>query len=154
MSSERRIRPIAICVIRRGAEILVFEDHDPHRDLTYYRPLGGGIRFGETSEAAVRRELLEEIGLELAEVNLLTVIENVFELEGQPRHEVVFVYDGAPADPAIFDRDAFDIVEETERLTAVWRPIDGFDMSTAPLFPTGLLEVLRSDQGRTSTPVR
>jgi len=77
------IPPISICVIRRGDEILVFEARDEKRDLTYYRPLGGGIEFGERSDDAVRRELYEEIGAELDELRLLTVIENLFELEGK-----------------------------------------------------------------------
>ena len=43
----RAIRPIAICVLRRHDEILVIEGRDESRDLTFYRPLGGGIEFGE-----------------------------------------------------------------------------------------------------------
>ena len=72
------IRPIAICVLRRGDEILVMEARDDSRDLTFYRPLGGGIEFGERSDVAVRRELLEEIDAELEELYLLTIFENLF----------------------------------------------------------------------------
>ena len=48
------IRPIALAVPRRGDDLLVFEGHDPTKGQTFYRPLGGGIDFGETAEAAVR----------------------------------------------------------------------------------------------------
>lgn len=136
------IRPIAICVIRRGEEILVFEAHDAKEGLTYYRPLGGGLLFGEGSEDAVRRELGEEIGAELENVALLGVLENTFELEGVPAHEIVFVYEGTFADGSLYERDAFDVVEETERLVGVWRPVTSFDMSRTPLYPTGLLELI------------
>ena len=86
------IRPISICVLRRGDEILVMEARDESRDLTFYRPLGGGIEFGERSDDAVKRELQEEIGAELDELRLLTVLENLFEFEGKAWHEIVFVY--------------------------------------------------------------
>jgi len=43
------IRSIAICVFRHKNHILVAEGYDPVKDEYFYRPLGGGIEFGETS---------------------------------------------------------------------------------------------------------
>jgi ADP-ribose pyrophosphatase YjhB (NUDIX family) len=136
------VRPIAICVIRRGDEILVFEARDEARDLTFYRPLGGGIEFGERSDDAVRREFQEEIGTELDELRMLTVIENRFEFEGKACHEIVFVYEATLADPDLYDRQTFVVTEETGTLLGVWRRVTDFDMTSTPLYPEGLLEVL------------
>ena len=58
---QKHIRPIALCVIRHDDAVFVFEGYDPLKDQTFYRPLGGGIEFGETSEQAIRREMREEI---------------------------------------------------------------------------------------------
>ncbi len=62
------IRVIAIAVIARPTDgaLLVYDGYDSVKRELYHRPLGGGIEFGETAEAAVRRELHEEIGVELA----------------------------------------------------------------------------------------
>jgi 8-oxo-dGTP pyrophosphatase MutT (NUDIX family) len=133
------IRAIAICVLRRGDEILVMEGRDDVRDLTFYRPLGGGIEFGERSDVAVRRELLEEIGAELDELLLLTIIENLFEFEGAASHEIVFVYEASFADRGLYDRREFVVREETGTLPGVWRRLSDFDMVSAPLYPDGLL---------------
>jgi 8-oxo-dGTP pyrophosphatase MutT (NUDIX family) len=137
------IRPVAICILRRDDEILVVEARDETEDLTFYRPLGGGIEFGERSDDAVRREFQEEIGAELDEPNLLTIFENLFEFEGKESHEIVFVYEATFADPDLYDRETFVVTEETGTLPGVWRPLADFDMTTTPLYPAGLLELLR-----------
>ena len=118
------------------------EGRDESRDLTFYRPLGGGIEFGERSDVAVRRELLEEIGAELAELSLLTVIENLFEFEGEAWHEIVFVYEASFSDRGLYDRRTFVVTEESGTLPGIWRRLSDFDMASAPLYPDGLLAYL------------
>ena len=73
-----RIRPIAICVFRHNDCILVAQGYDPVKKEHFYRPLGGGIEFGEYSERTVHRELLEEIGAETCELKYLGNLENVY----------------------------------------------------------------------------
>ncbi len=68
---KKRIRPTAICVLRRGDELLVYEGYEPVRQFGYARPLGGGIDLGETSAAAVVREIREELGAEITDIALL-----------------------------------------------------------------------------------
>ena len=63
-----RIRPLAICLFRHNERILVAEAYDPVKKEAFYRPLGGGIEFGEHSEQTIQRELLEEIGAEVCEL--------------------------------------------------------------------------------------
>ena len=87
------IRPIAICLFRHGSRILVSDGMDPETGRAYCRPLGGAIEFGERAREAVVREIREELGVEIREVRLLGVLENLFTLDGQPGHEIVFVYD-------------------------------------------------------------
>ncbi|MBI4662213.1 MAG: NUDIX domain-containing protein [Verrucomicrobia bacterium] len=140
----RRIRVISICVIWSEKRILVFEGFDSIKGGFYYRPLGGEVEPGETSQEAVAREILEEVGLELGAVRLLGVLENVFHLEGEPFHEVVFVYQGSFKDVLAGRRDEFTVEEDNgQRLRAVWREPDSFDEKHR-LVPEGLLALLRN----------
>jgi ADP-ribose pyrophosphatase YjhB (NUDIX family) len=77
-----RIRPIALCVIRRGDHLLVEHGFDPVKREHFFRPPGGGIEFGERAVDALRREIREEFGAELAGPRLLGVVENVFRYGG------------------------------------------------------------------------
>lgn len=138
-----RIRPIAIAIIRREEEILVFEGHDPIKGETFYRPLGGGIEFGERGEEAVRREIREELNLELDEVHYLGTLENIFVHDGHPGHEIVQVYDAIPADTSLYQLETMTAQEDNgEQLDVMWKDLSSLAGSETPLYPDGLLELL------------
>jgi ADP-ribose pyrophosphatase YjhB (NUDIX family) len=135
-------RPVALGVIRVGDEILVFRGHDPVKNETYYRPLGGTIEFGEHSEAAVRRELREELGVTVAAAQLLGVIENRFVVNGQPGHELDFVYLVSVDELERLRNDPIVAAEaDGSPLTCLWMPLAAF-RSGERLYPPGLLEWL------------
>jgi ADP-ribose pyrophosphatase YjhB (NUDIX family) len=135
------IRPIALAVIRRGDDLLVVEGHDTVKRQTFYRPLGGGIEFGEPAESALRRELREELAVELADVALLQVVENIFRYEGAPGHEIVFLYAAEIADPAFYDRaDPGTVLDEGSVVR--WLPRQDAVEGRAILYPTELVGLL------------
>ena len=136
-------RPLALAVIRSGDRILVFDVPDRVRGVLGYRPLGGTIEFGKRGEAAIVREIREEIEAELVDVRYVETLENIFEYLGRPGHELVRVYEGRLADEALYERETIVAREENgSRLRCVWKPIADFERGD-PLYPDGLLELLR-----------
>jgi ADP-ribose pyrophosphatase YjhB (NUDIX family) len=138
-----RIRAKAICVCRRGGDVLVGRGHDRVKRETFYGPPGGGIEFGERAADAVRREFLEELDAGLADVALLGVLENIFTYEDVPGHEITFVFEGRLTDPALYDRDEIPGVENGAEYVACWLPLAHFGAGGPPLYPEGLLRLLR-----------
>ena len=71
------VRPITVgarCIVVREDRVLLVRH-------TYQRPWylpGGGVERGETLEQAVRREVAEEVGMQLGSVGLLGVYSNFF----------------------------------------------------------------------------
>lgn len=134
-----RIRVISICVIRKGERWLVFDGCDAATWQPFYRPLGGEVHPGEQSRDAVIREFREEIGLEVSELSLRGVLENRFEFDGRPHHEIVFVYEGRFADETAYEREEFQAQEDSgETFRVAWRPLSDFTPET-PLVPAGIL---------------
>ena len=137
------IRACVQCVFRKDDRILGFEIHDSTTDVIGFRSLGGGIEDGETSRQAVEREVEEELGVAITEPVLLGVLENIFVLEGNPGHEIVFVYEASFVDAANYERDFFEISEPNfETYRAVWRSLDEFQSGRLLLYPEGLRELL------------
>jgi 8-oxo-dGTP pyrophosphatase MutT (NUDIX family) len=140
-----RIRPLAICVFRHHDRILVAEGYDPMKKQTFYRPLGGGIEFGEKSEDTIRRELKEEINAEVVDIWYLGALENIFVFNGTPGHEIVQVYDGMLKESGLYEQ-AVIVGKEAdvlESFTAMWKSLDEFREGKSILYPTGLLELLK-----------
>jgi ADP-ribose pyrophosphatase YjhB (NUDIX family) len=78
------IRAKAVCVCRRSDCILVGPGLDSVKGEMFYGPLGGGVEFGERAADAIRREMFEELGVQLGDVTLLGVLENIFTYDGAP----------------------------------------------------------------------
>ena len=140
------IRPIAVCVFRKDNRILVFEGYDPSERKTFYRPLGGGIEFGESSEETIQRELKEEINAEVKELHYLGTLENIYTFDGTPGHEIVQVYDGALKESGLYEQAVIvgHEADVDESFKAMWKRLNEFGAGKSILYPDGLLELLKS----------
>lgn len=141
--SWRDIRPVAVGVPRREDEVLLSRLCEDDDDIeTFYRPIGGGIEFGESSDEALVREFDEELDVEVVDFDLLETLENTFTFDGQRGHEIWFLYDVALAESWPYERDEFEgrepEVDETYR--AVWTPVDALDDVT--VYPEHLRSLL------------
>lgn len=141
-----QIRPIAICVFLKNNRILVSEGYDPIKNEYFYRPLGGGIEFGESSKETICRELMEEISMEVDEATLtyLGAVENIFTFNGNLGHEIVIIYDGTLKDSNAYEQaELFGKEANGEEIRAVWKDLNEFGEGKSILYPTGLLEILK-----------
>jgi 8-oxo-dGTP pyrophosphatase MutT (NUDIX family) len=138
------IRPLVICLFRHNGKILVSEERDPAKDETFYRPLGGGIEFGEHSAEALRREVMEEIGAEVKDLFYLGTLENIFTFNGEPGHEIVQVYDGALVESWLYEQAVILGHEADVNLSmkVIWKSLEEFGSGESILYPEGLLELL------------
>lgn len=138
------IRPIAIAIIRRGAEILVGEHQDRLGDRLFYRPLGGGIEFGERSRDTLIREMREELGAEINILDYLGTIENIFIFQGEMGHEIVQIYEAKLLDQTFYEQSMFVGHEDNgSTFKVVWKSLEFFRAENAPaLYPDNLVELI------------
>ncbi|NJP11733.1 MAG: NUDIX hydrolase [Leptolyngbyaceae cyanobacterium RU_5_1] len=102
MQQSNRIRVIALGLIQDGDRLFVHGGYDSHKQSNFYRALGGGVEFGETSLEALQREFQEEVQAELTNIQYLGCIENVFTYNGKPGHELIQLYRCDFADPKFY----------------------------------------------------
>ncbi len=142
---KQRIRPLAICVFLNNNRILVMEGYDPLKKQRFYRPLGGGIEFGEHGQETVCRELMEELHVDVdrASLEYLGALENIFTFNGARGHEIVLIYDGRLKEPGLYEQTMIVGKEANEEeFRAMWKDLEEFGDGKAILYPTGLLEML------------
>lgn len=140
------IRNLAICVFRHGTRILVARGFDDVKNEAFLRPLGGEVEFGETAVDALRREIREELGAEIADPARIGIVENVFEYRGQPSHEIVFVFDAKFVDTALYEQESLPLDEPVWDGEARW--IDLRDPLPWALYPAGLVSLLKGETDR------
>lgn len=145
---DNRIRVIAICVFRDGGRILVVEGFDAVKREAFYRPPGGAVEFGEDCAEALRREIREEFGSEIADPRLLGVLENRFVCDGKAGHEIVFVYDAQFPDRTRYEQDSLSGREDDGvPFTARWLDLAAITPDTPPVYPDGISELLANAGG-------
>ena len=105
---ELSIRTRAVIV--QDGHVLMDRTHHTDRAMFYWLP-GGGVEPGETTEEALRRELMEEAALEIHVGRVLYLSENLFVESGDYRHELILYRlarivggpHGEPSDPRMHE---------------------------------------------------
>jgi ADP-ribose pyrophosphatase YjhB (NUDIX family) len=124
--------------LHEGHVLLHRAEHDD-----FWSMPGGGCELLEPGHAALRREMREEMGVDVRVVRLLWVIENFFEMAGAAHHELGFYFlvDLGPDFHYDVSRP-FSGDEEGLRLIFRWYPIDSLE--AVRLYPTYLRTALRA----------
>lgn len=146
MTLEGKLRAIALAAIVRPSDgaLLVQRGYDASKMQVFYRPLGGGVEFGETSEEAVRREMVEELGASVRPVRKLGTIESIFTHNGVRGHEIAIVWLVDFVDRSLYLEDTLPYREGDHQSEAQWVHPFSLKAQGIPLFPDGLTELLKS----------
>ncbi len=98
----------------------------------HIRTLGGKVMLNETSEKAIKREIMEEIGMQIEELTLCSVIENLYTTNVEKVHEICFVYKiGA----------CFDGIISEGFIEVPIKDIDKYDIR-----PSSIVDILKSKE--------
>jgi len=76
-------------IIERKNQLLVCETTSPSADFVF---IGGRVKFGESSKAAIQREFSEELHVNVQIKRLLWVIEHQVHLETESFQQVILLY--------------------------------------------------------------
>lgn len=139
-----RPRVLALAVIRRddGALLLAHGVDTGKNGEVFYRPLGGGVDYGEASRETVKREMLEETGCEVGVGKLLGFVENIFTYERRLGHEVIFLYETKFVDESQYAKKSFEVVDSKGVGEAVWRTPQEIEDAGEKLYPVELKELV------------
>lgn len=142
MYQENQIRVLALGLILNGDRTFLSEGFDPVKQQTFYRAMGGGVDFGETSYDALKREFQEEIQAELTNIKYLGCIENLFVFNGKTGHELIQLFQCDFVDPKFYELDQLEFAEGERKKTALWMDIETCKSGNLRIVPEQFLDYL------------
>lgn len=140
------VRALALGLPFRDGKLLASAVTEDDGSEKGWRPLGGGIEFGEPAETAVCRELKEEIDADARVQRLLGIFENIYTHQGQTGHEVVFAFEVTLITPGLALAEEFIVEDGGFRDRAAWVPLSDFTEGRKTLLPEGLLPLVPADR--------
>ena len=105
--------------------------------------VGGRVKIGESSEDTLKREIKEEMGKEIEILEYVSTIENFFDADDMPYHEIMFVYRVDFKDDA--DKKIIDSIKNIEgedELRYDWIDLDKIEQY--PLKPQILKRMIKN----------
>ncbi|MDQ6661159.1 MAG: NUDIX hydrolase [Chloroflexota bacterium] len=145
-----RVETSNICFGCRVAGVILHDDYvllqgEP-RGAFWTLP-GGSVELLESSHDALKREMQEELGVDVRIKRLLWIVEQFFISDGKVYHELGLYFLIAPLDaPHLYELDrtfqAIDGVEDEIDIIFQWFKLD--DLANVPLYPSFLQAALRA----------
>lgn len=81
----------------------------------FWNMIGGRVHYGDSTLEAIKREVKEEVGINIDNLRLVNISENFFPWMGKNQHELLFVYFAElNGDEAITKRDNFKSLDSNE----------------------------------------
>jgi 8-oxo-dGTP pyrophosphatase MutT (NUDIX family) len=143
---SKKITPKAFLVIRRGNEILVQEGYDRVAKKAFFRPPGGKVEFGEYSQQTAVRELKEELGVDVTVTTPIGMLENIFTLDGESHHEILFIFEGVFNEEALYQKSVLEALEGQRKFEMIWVNLQDFFSQKLRLVPPELNELLQESE--------
>ncbi|MFB8788967.1 MAG: NUDIX hydrolase [Potamolinea sp.] len=140
MHHANQIRVLALGLIRDGDRLFISEGYDPVKQQVFYRVMGGGVDFGETSYEALKREFQEEIQAELTNIKYLGCLENLFTFNGQQGHELLQLYQCDFVDQKFYQLEEMFFAEGERKKKALWVDINRFKSGELRIVPENFLD--------------
>lgn len=137
-----RIRVIAVALVVKDGYVLGEEYAASPSRRAFLRAPGGGVQPGERADAALRREIAEELGASVTEASLLGVIENIFDNEGRQGHEIAYVFAVRSPELESLPRDSRLPVLDGDTSVG-WYRLDDLHPDAFPFYPPGALDLAR-----------
>ena len=105
---------------------------------------GGRAELQESAKETLRREMQEELQVDVSVGRLLWVVENFFEFGGRDFHELgMYFFMTFPDDAPVSDTTkTFALQEGTHTFVLLWHSLD--DLGTVPIYPSFLQTALLS----------
>ncbi|MCL4373587.1 MAG: NUDIX hydrolase [Candidatus Marsarchaeota archaeon] len=142
MDRKHEIVVKAMLICTHNGKVLLQKGSDVKSGSNFYRLIGGHVEFLEKSDAALKRELMEELHTRIVNLKLLSVMENMFELKGEKGHEIVFIYSGTLTNNELYRHDVLGRDEDGRKLKAYWVPFSALKKERSRVYPKGVYSMI------------
>lgn len=142
MHKPDEIRFLVLGLIKERDRVFLSEGYDATKEEYFYRALGGGIEFGETSDEALKREFKEELNTEVTNIQYLTCLESLFSFNGQLGHEIIQLYQCDFADPEFYKIEEITFNEGKRQKVARWVDLEKCRSGELKVVPEVMIEYL------------
>ena len=131
------VRVVARCIVVKGSELLVQVSKRGDR----YRLPGGSVNDTETIVECLKREMHEELGVNIEVGKLLYIVESFYRRRNRIIHEIGFYFLCR-----LSNKGGEDITSREKHVEIYWSPLD--QLEEAKFRPPVLLTVIREDYRR------
>ena len=128
------VKVVARCIFIRGSELLVQVSKKGDR----YRLPGGSVNDTETIIECLKREMYEELGVNIEVGKLLYIVESFYKKKNKIVHEIGFYFLCRFA-----DKENENITSKEKHVEINWTPLD--QLEETKFRPPILLAILRED---------